>query len=110
MIYATKDITIADEDVEIDELPEVALYSPPHLSPRIPAQQSLFTVHKRPDRIFRPKHVVKLVIRCNQLDFKYSLNACGVNRASLFPDIDGLADQRSWLYKWGNLREEFSDG
>ena len=35
------------------------------------------------------------------LTLKLNLNACGVHKGSLFPDIDGLAEYQSWLYKWG---------
>jgi hypothetical protein len=34
---------------------------------------------------------------------KHRLIACGITRASLFPDIDGLSSHLAWLYKWGKL-------
>jgi hypothetical protein len=32
---------------------------------------------------------------------KKVLDACAVNEASLFPDIDGLSRYLGWRYKWG---------
>lgn len=103
MIYAVKDVPLAPRQKhdEIDELDEVMLYYPPHISPRIPAQSSVFTVHKNPDKAFTPKSMVRITIGRSPLTFKLNLNACGIHGASLFPGIDGLAQHQSWLYKWG---------
>lgn len=103
MIYAIKDVPLApaDKHDDIDDLNDVVMYYPPHISPRIPAQTGLFTVHKYPDKPFRPKNVVRITIERGPLTFKLNLNACGVHKGSLFPDIDGLAEHQSWLYKWG---------
>ena len=40
----------------------------------------------------RPTFVLKMI-----LDFS-------VNRASLFPDLDGLSDHLGWRYKWDKFR------
>jgi hypothetical protein len=91
----------ADKHNNLDELDEVMLYYPPHMSTRIPAQSSVFTVHKNPDKPFMPNKVVRVTIGLSPLTLKQNLNACGVHKASLFPGIDGLAEHQSWLYKWG---------
>jgi hypothetical protein len=59
MIYCVRDIPLAptDKHDKLDELDEVMLYYPPHISPRIPAQTGLFTVHKNPDKPFIPNKV-----------------------------------------------------
>ncbi|HET9216361.1 MAG TPA: FRG domain-containing protein [Terriglobia bacterium] len=102
-IYCVKDIPTAPDNKhdKIDDLPAVVLYYPPHISPRIPAQSGLFTVHKNPDKPFVPMHMVRLTITKSPLTLKLNLNACGIHKASLFPGIDGLAEHQSWLYKWG---------
>lgn len=100
MIYCVRDIPLAPA-AKLDELDDVMLYYPPHISPRIPAQTGLFTVHKNPDKPFIPNNVVRITIGRSPLTLKLNLNACGVHKASLFPDIDGLAEYQSWLYKWG---------
>lgn len=103
MIYCVKDIPLAptNKHDSPDELEDVMLYYPPHMSPRIPAQSSVFTVHKHPDKPFLPNMVVRVTIGRSPLTLKLNLNACGIHKASLFPDIDGLAQHQSWLYKWG---------
>lgn len=103
MIYGVKCIPVAPSngDDNLDALEDVMLYYPPHISPRIPAQSAVFTVHKQPDRPFVPKDVVRITIGRSPLTLKLNLNACGIHKASLFPDIDGLAEYQSWLYKWG---------
>lgn len=103
MIYCVRDIPLAppDRHDNLDDLDDVMLYYPPHISPRIPAQTGLFTVHKNPDKPFNPNKVVRITIGRSPLTMKLNLNACGVHKASLFPGIDGLAEYQSWLYKWG---------
>ena len=32
---------------------------------------------------------------------KLALSRAGINRASLFPDLDGIAGHINWLHKWG---------
>ena len=103
MIYAVKDVPLvpADKHDDLDALDDVMMYYPPHISPRIPAQTGLFTVHKHPDKPFNPENVVRITICRIPLTLKLNLNAFGVHKGSLFPDIDGLAEYQSWLYKCG---------
>lgn len=105
LIFAVKDVPIvpAGSKGKLDSLKRHMIYYPPHLSPRIPAQHSVFTVHKDPDQSFVPPNLVHLKITANPMTMKHDLNACGISRASLFPDIDGLADHISWQYKWDAL-------
>ncbi|MGF6664987.1 hypothetical protein QF000_006655 [Paraburkholderia atlantica] len=102
MIYCVCDVPLAPANKHecLDELDDVMLYYPPHISPRIPAQSGLFTVHRNPDKPFVPNRLVCIKIGKGPLTFKFNLNACGIHQASLFPDIDGLAEYHSWLYKW----------
>jgi hypothetical protein len=103
LIYCVKDIPVVpiDKHDSPDYLDDVMLYYPPHVSPRIPAQSGVFTVHNEPDRIFQSDKIKRIKINQSRLTFKLDLNACGIHRASLFPDIDGLAEHQTWLYKWG---------
>jgi len=106
MIYGVRDIPHApnekiDTFEKLGTLDDVALYYPPHISPRIPAQSSVFTVHKSPNIPFKPDKIIRIKIASAPLTLKFNLNACGINKASLFPDINGLAEYQSWLYKWG---------
>ena len=103
MIWAVKDVSLAptEKHNDLDALDDVMMYYPPHISPRIPAQTGLFTVHKNPDKPFKPQSVVRITLDRGPLTLKLNLNKCGIHKASLFPDIDGLAEYQSWLYKWG---------
>ncbi len=104
-IYAVKDIPVLEGNEDPFQLAEVALYRPPHISPRIPAQRAVFTVHPAPERveIRHPRVQVWQLINKTRATFwlKQILDSCGVNRASLFPDLDGLALHLGWRYKWG---------
>lgn len=83
------------------EIDEVKLYRPPHLSPRITAQGGLFTVHHNPPTAWKPEGLNQFVIPFGIcLQIKRRLMLAGISRASLFPDLDGLAQMLSWRYKW----------
>jgi hypothetical protein len=110
IIYAAKNVPIAPKRFHnrLGRLPSVALYYPPHLSPNIPAQRSVFTVHREPAAEFQPNNLVKIVlewtaVRSAPITYRLNLDACGINMASLFPDINGLAEHVSWLYKRDRL-------
>lgn len=106
LIYAVSGIPAVPTDYEGDlsDLHDVMIYHPPHLSPRIPAQRSVLTIHKYPDRdLFTSAKVVTFRIVGNPLVFKHDLNAAGINETSLFPGIDGLGKYAAWLYKWRSL-------
>jgi hypothetical protein len=80
------------------------MYRPPHITPRIPAQRSVFTVHADPTQPFVHRNLNRWVISsdaCNSI--KRVLDACAVNESSLFPDIDGLSRYIGWKYKWAKL-------
>jgi len=81
----------------------VLLYRPPHITPRIPAQRSVFTVHSDPTVDFMPKVTTWTIGEDACGKIKAILDACGVNESSLFPDMDGLARYVGWRYKWGKF-------
>lgn len=77
------------------------IVSPPSISPRIVAQQGLFTLHHEPDQPFHPPTLKKYVIpRDACLRLRMTLDEVGVNRATLFPDLDGLSQNIAWKFKW----------
>lgn len=78
------------------------VYRPPHITPRIPAQRSVFTLHPNPLVDFKPAGLCEWIIpprACSQI--KLVLDACAINEGSLFPDLDGLSRYLGWRYKWG---------
>lgn len=71
---------------------------PPHADARIIAQSGMFTICDPPTDQFTPEGLHEVVI-----DKKYKrqlrclLHRLGVNRATLFPDLDGIATHLKWL-------------
>jgi FRG domain-containing protein len=71
-----------------------------HYSPRLAAQKGFFTAHRNPSKPFRPKTLHKLIIPgtlCEE--FQDNLDFFGINSATLFPDLDGVAEYWGWYYK-----------
>jgi len=82
------------------------LVRPPHISPRITAQQGVLTLHSKPDRDWEDYGIHKWII-AKEFTFtlKGILNFCGVHAASLFSDsADHHTEHLAWLYKRGRLR------
>ncbi|MCI0400809.1 MAG: FRG domain-containing protein [Gammaproteobacteria bacterium] len=103
VIYAVKGIGAIDEAKESPfSLKEVKTYKPPHISPRIPAQNSVFTIQPNPTKPFSFHSLERWVLHSKALcwDVKRNLAACGVNESSVYPDIDGLCKYVAWRYKW----------
>lgn len=101
-LYGTTCPFEIDSSTEVwPEEHEVIAYFPPHVTSRITVQRALFTVHKVPDHPWESKLLKKWVIPSEAcLPIKLALNRAGINRASLFPDADGIAAHINWLHKW----------
>jgi len=83
------------------------IYRPPHITSRIPAQRSVFTLHPNPTEKFAPVGLQRWVIaRDTCVGIKRVLDACGINESSLFPDLIGLSRYLGWRYKWGKFEVE----
>jgi hypothetical protein len=106
VIYCVKDIPEINEEVEghktLFDLDQVKKYHPPHLSPRITVQQSVFTIHPHPTEAFQHQTLERWVLDQKACwPIKRNLNAGGISYSSLFPDIDGVCKHIAWSYKWG---------
>jgi hypothetical protein len=102
-IREVKSISKAEEKKPF-KLGSERIYLPPHITPRIPAQRSVFTVHPDPTVPFVFNDGFRCLISrnaCTQI--KKILDACAINEGSLFPDIDGLSRYIGWRYKWAKL-------
>lgn len=101
-IYGLPYVPVVKMDKEcVESNEEVLAYYPQHLTPRITAQRGLFTYHKIPDRPYNPSQLIKWVIpSAICFDLKLIVNKCGINEASMFPDLDGISKHVGWLYKW----------
>jgi FRG domain len=104
-VYAFHACDVVDIEVVPDPLSvrEVTLYSPPHLSPRIPNQRGIFSIQPDPQRPMEeqlPKSLndsdefdlKKIVIPKNVIyQIQKQLYLLGIRHGSLFSDIDGHA-------------------
>jgi hypothetical protein len=106
LIYGIRDLpTVSRRDEQAPfAAKRTAIYRPPHITPRIPSQRSVMTLHPRPTELFRPRNLREWFIAPDAcLEIKVVLDACGVNESSLFPDLDGLSRYLGWRYKWGKV-------
>jgi hypothetical protein len=80
------------------EYDRVGKFIPRHLTRRITVQAGLFTIHPNPYKSFDSSYLEKIIIP-NKIrhQLKKILNTYGIDRYSLFPDIDGLASHIKWL-------------
>jgi len=106
VIYGVRKLRTLTEGEEKSpfKLTTPGVYRPPHITPRIPAQRSVFTVHPFPNEPFLPGGLVEWRMSENACgNIKRVLDACAINESSLFPDLDGLSGYVGWRYKWGKL-------
>lgn len=90
-VLSRKAIELALKNESPFGLLETKLFEPHHLSPRITAQSSLFTVHYQPQQEFDNALIEKWVIKQSCLiETAGRLEAFGFNYSSLFPGLDGL--------------------
>ncbi len=82
------------------DIDRVYIYRPPHFSPRIAVQASIFTVHpgdcwgeKKPlqENPLRPVQMKMRISSEDRVTIRGQLRRLGFHRASLFPDLDGVA-------------------
>lgn len=81
----------------LDYYGDQLVFLPEHLTRRIIAQQGQFTIHKSPNTSFNGwfrKIIIPSKIRQK---IRHILSNYGINRASLFPDLDGLASHIKWI-------------
>lgn len=104
LIYGVSGLPVLDADESPDPfaIEQVSIYRPRHLDMRIAAQRSVFTVHPDPTAPFSNRSLRAWKISQDACrDLKVVLDACAVNYASIFPDLEGLARHIGWRYKWG---------
>lgn len=77
----------------------VWIVRPDNISRRAAAQGSFFTVHPRPAEPWAPDNLVTLNIAVSaKRDIRLGLDQFGMNVATLFPGLDGLARYRNWKH------------
>lgn len=107
-----EDIVNSTEDKDPFKGGMTKVFKPNHITKRISAQFGWFTIHKfnsekkfvpfeensqYSERLFK----IKIDSKCFA-DCKRRLHNFGINSASMYPDIDGLAKHVEWLYLGGS--------
>ena len=86
------------DPLEIPNIEPVRRYTPAHLTPRIVTQNGLFTVHQELNLGFKSEYLEKLIIPNKiRAKLKEQLHAFGINRASIYPGLDGISQHIKWL-------------
>jgi hypothetical protein len=104
VIYGVRGLPVVDPTVDPFSLKDISVYRPSHITARIAPQWSVFTVHPDPTADFRKYAQIchwRLPGSRNCRQIKFVLDSCGINYASLYPDLTGLARHIYWRYKWG---------
>jgi len=78
-----------------------AKFIPPHISKRITAQAGVFTIRKYPRRALKTTgslNIDKIIIAEEfKRELKEILYHYGIHRASLFPDLESIANHIEWM-------------
>jgi hypothetical protein len=101
-IYVTKNIQTLPLDYSGDPFTRMtaSVYRPPHISPRMSAQGSVLMVCPNPTQAVSLPFCKKIIIKQEaKFTFRKRLNTCGINKRSLFPDLSGLSEHLTWIYK-----------
>jgi len=81
----------ADRAASPFEVEEVNLYQPTHISPRLVAQNGLFTVHPKPENSYIIDELDKWIIPIEiQVELASMIRGYGFNIHSMFPSLEGL--------------------
>ncbi len=79
-------------DYDRDEI----VFLPEQITQRIIAQQGQFTIHKKPSEPFTNWFRKIIIPSAIRQKIRHVLSHYGINKASLFPDLDGLANYIKW--------------
>ncbi len=95
--FADKLLSISDDPFAITE--EFSEIHADYYSDRMAAQRGFFTLHKQPNKPFRVNSLVKFKFPADvRQQTLYTLDFYGINRASMFPGLDGIAAYWGWFY------------
>jgi FRG domain len=73
----------------------VGVLWPPHVNPRISAQGSIFTIRKDPGKPVDPDVTIRIPWQ-RRSEILHRLEQLGINRKTLFPDMEGVAAYLRW--------------
>ena len=107
-----ENISVADEETSPFSLDGTVVYRPTHLSARISSQGGLFTAHGKPHEVFEHPTLERWIIKGGScaLDLLVTLHTYGINPASIFRDLDSLAQTLNSHYVRGPAKTEPHSG
>lgn len=83
-----------------DETDEVRIFEPKHITSRIIAQNGIFTIHNDPTKPLEetPDIIIEKIIIKKKFkkELRHILNVYGINKATLFPGLDGITEYLDW--------------
>lgn len=86
------------------DLREVVTYAPATVSGRVAPQCSVFTAHPSEkathDTCWQGTLKKYCIPRERRSALKHQLHGLGITRATLFPDLDGIAATTNWGFSW----------
>lgn len=101
VIYAIyNNVSVNSKTYKPYEIENLSIVRPKAVTPRITRQSGLFTIHPLEDLIIKDKSFdffEKIVIprECKK-EILFKLNQFGVNYATIYPDLEGLAKHICW--------------
>lgn len=97
-VYEKNFNIIINEDFDNIQVDKLKFFIPDYNDDRIINQNGLFTIHPYPWTELTRDEITKVTVA---LDFRRELrkilNRLGVNRATLFPDLDGISKHINWM-------------
>ena len=92
-VYINSGFYLADQIKDPFQINETDVFRilPSYSTRRIIAQSGLFTIHGNPYEEFKDSGILKIIIKSSiKEDIQRRLAKYGINRESVFPDIDGM--------------------
>lgn len=112
-IYVLKaQSVLRDEIISPFKINDIIRYRPRHITKRITAQRGTFTAFSKPTEALPvgDNGSIKvrkiLVSRVAKEKILWNLSRFNVNKSSLFPDLDGLAQHITWMFSGKDPSEE----
>lgn len=106
--YEKEDLVSNPTKISPFSLGHTLFFIPQTVTNRIRVQRGYFSVHRQSkkgdwtplqkNKFLRDRFTKIEINPKNFSQLRYSLDQCGVNRASMFPDLDGLCAYLTWSY------------
>lgn len=88
------DLSKAKDPFSVEKVSKILPY---HVTPRLSAQEGLFTIHPDPAKAYDSQTLMRLEIADKlRQNLKISLEKFGIHAASMFRDLDSLAKKIRW--------------